>query len=117
MKKNISIYLDKKRHLRMTPGGLKGLKKDTGMSIDQWVKKFHDKPLDLKNLAIITRAYLIHEDENLTLKKMEEIIKNHCFEFDERADLCNSIFKANKLWAKELNRISGPALRTIKRRN
>lgn len=73
MKYGVTIELDRPRTLRYGMGALVKIEELTGKSISK---------LDLDNIAIkdlrsIIYAGLCHEDKNLTLEKVSEIVDDH----------------------------------------
>lgn len=89
-KKFIPIQLDRMRMFRLGPAATDVFKAVSGKAID----KVGKEGFDVKELAQLLYAGCYHEDHNLTVDKMMEIIDE--FELDELGEIMTKIFPEPK---------------------
>jgi len=93
----IAIFLDKERHLKASMGAFLRFKKETGRSLfDRSTVAQMSEDLKARNLTedifILIWACLRHEDKNLTLEQVEDMILPS--KMEELADKLFETFEA-----------------------
>lgn len=88
-KRFIPIQLDKLRMFRLGPAAADLFKSISGKPIDQIGKN----GFDVKEIVYLLYAGCRHEDHNLTVDKMMDIVDE--FELDELGDIMSKLFPEN----------------------